>query len=167
MSEDSDFLFTVAEVATAFAGFAGLVTVVAQRTGGKATALQLNLLRNMLLLALLIVLASLAPHVPLRLGVSETGAWRIAATGFFVGWLGYVSISVPSAYRFVRDVNPREGRLWYPHLLLHVVAGGTLLTVILGPWHNAMPGLYALALYIVLYMAAYLLLRLFLLLARG
>jgi hypothetical protein len=136
-----------------------LVTVVAQRVGGRASALQLTLLRNMLLLALLIVLASLAPHVPFRLGLSEYAAWRVAGIGFFLGWLAYVAAVVPSAYRYVRDINPREGLLWFPHLALHVAAGGSLLAVVLGLWEKAAPGLYSLALFIVLYMAAYLLLR--------
>jgi hypothetical protein len=161
--EDGDFLFTVAEVAAAFAGFAGLVTVVA-RGSGSAPEHHVNLLRNMLLLALLIVLASLAPHVCARVGLSESSAWRVAGGGFLVGWAAYVVHSVPIAYRYVRDVNPREGRLWYPHLALHVATGLSLVAVATGLGNS---GLYSLALFIVLYMAAYLLLRLFLALARG
>jgi len=58
--EDSEYLFTIAEVSAAFAGFAGLVTVLSQRLSENASEFPLRLLRNMLLLALLAVLASLA-----------------------------------------------------------------------------------------------------------
>jgi hypothetical protein len=166
MAEDAEYLFTIAEVAAAFAGFAGLVTVVAQRGSPRDLTVALNLLRNMLLVALLVVLASLAPHVVLRLGISPGTAWRVAGGAFFLGWLAYIVVAAPAAYRHVRDVDRREGLFWYPHLALHLVAGGCLLATAIEISSGKGPGLYSLALYILLYMAAYLLLRLFLMLVR-
>ena len=57
---DSDFLLTVAEVAAAFAGFAGLVTIVARRLGeARATDAEVHLLYRMLLVSMLTITACL------------------------------------------------------------------------------------------------------------
>jgi hypothetical protein len=165
--EDSEYLFTIAEVSAAFAGFAGLVTVLSQRLSGGASEFGLKLLRNMLLLALLTVLASLAPYVVARLGVAEPSAWRIAAAAFFLGWFSYLVAVVPSAFKYVRAAPLLESGLWYPHLGLHAVAGGALLAIAAGRWAGIAPGLYILVLFIMLYMVCYLLLRLFMAIGRA
>lgn len=165
--EDSEYLLTIAEVSATFAGFAGLVTVLSQRLSGRASEFPLRLLRNMLLLALLTVLASLAPYVVTRLGLAEPDAWRVAAVLFFVGWFSYLAHAVPTTFQHVRAAPARESGLWYGNMALHAVAGASLIAVGAGLWPDTSPGLYVLALFIMLYMVCYLLLRLFLAVGRG
>jgi len=162
---DSGFLTAVSEVSAAFAGFAGLVTVIAQRMDSRASEVPVRILRNMLLVALLTTLGGLLPHVPISLGISESIAWQIASGIFFVCWVAYIVLVVPESQRFHRGRPKSERRIWYFHLVLHSVAGGALLATILGVKPGS--GLYELALFIMLYIVAYLLLRVFLSIARS
>ena len=88
--EDADLLLTVAEIAVAFAGFSGLVTILGQRSSRVPHQLVEHTLRAMILTSLLAVSFSLFPFLPYRLGASPDVTWRISAGAFAVALVIYV-----------------------------------------------------------------------------
>ena len=88
---EADFLFTIAEVAAAFAGFSTLVVVVARRSRDISGRLATTRLTNMLRLSLLVILFSLVPYLPTYSGLSKIGAWRVSSGLFAVLWLAYIA----------------------------------------------------------------------------
>ncbi len=83
--EDRDTLFTIAEVAVAFAGFASIVSVLAVRSGTDASHLDTARLRGMLFSSLSAVALCFVPSVILRLGVSPDQAWRVCGALLVLG----------------------------------------------------------------------------------
>ena len=88
---EADFLFTIAEVAAAFAGFSTLVVVVARRSRDTTGRLATTRLTNMLRLSLLVILFSLVPYLPTYSGLSKIGAWRVSSGLFATLWLAYIA----------------------------------------------------------------------------
>lgn len=71
-------LRTIAEVATAFAGFTGVVIVLGHRSAGAWSAAERSTIRNLLEAAIGVVFFALLPAaVALNLAISTT--WRLAA----------------------------------------------------------------------------------------
>ncbi len=107
--DEAEFLFTIAEVAAAFAGFSTLVVVVAQRSRYSTSGLSTVRLTNMLRLSLLVILFSLVPYLPMYLGVAEIDAWRISSGLFALLWLAYfldcLRRAVPTRFRGFGLVN--------------------------------------------------------------
>ena len=68
---NADLMLTVAEIAVAFAGFAGLVTVIAQRLSGADTSVAAIRLQGMLVLSLLVAAFSFVPQLVAGFGLSE------------------------------------------------------------------------------------------------
>ena len=66
-----DFRFTLAEVAVAFAGFAGLVTVLTQRLATTQREFDVVRFRDMLLLSPIAVAFALFPTLPAVFGATE------------------------------------------------------------------------------------------------
>lgn len=166
---DADFLLAIAEVGATFAGFAGLVTILARRVGKAPTSeAEVHLLYRMLLVSMLAVAAALVPRLPLRFGANELEAWRVSCGVFFAGWLLYY---VPTVRRIIAVIDPSAligGRaLLYSNQLVHVVVGAGLATGAAGLWGDTTPAIYLLALCAMLYMAGVLFVTLFMLLARG
>jgi hypothetical protein len=100
---DAEFLFTVAEVAVALAGFAALVTIVSQRQHdaaerGRAAR---HFLLSLVFASLLTVAFALLPYVPLRFGLPADAAWRVSSAIFAVAWVVYVI----SAMRRIRAIT--------------------------------------------------------------
>jgi hypothetical protein len=87
--EDTDLLLTIAEIAVAFAGFSGLVTILGQRAGRVHPRLIEHTLRGMILSSLLVVAFSLFPFLPYRLGAPADVAWRISAAAYSVAVAAY------------------------------------------------------------------------------
>jgi hypothetical protein len=160
---DSDFLFTVAEVGVAFAGFAGLVTILARRLGqGTESQAEVHLLYRMLLVSMLTVAAALVPYLPFRFGASEPQAWRISSGVFFAGWLLYFVNALRGILTNLDATNPPGGRfLLFFNQLVHLGAGIALLTAAVGLWGSAAPAVYLAALCAMLYMAGCLFVILF------
>ncbi len=77
----SEFLFTVAEVAVAFAGFAGLIVAISGRQGRSAAEVRLDLvlLTNVLSTSLVAVAFALIPATFLGMGMEPGDAWRGSA----------------------------------------------------------------------------------------
>jgi hypothetical protein len=163
--EDAELLLTVAEIAVAFAGFSGLVTILGQRLSRVHPQLVEHNLRAMILTSLLAVSFSLFPFLPYKLGVSPGIAWRISA-----GVFGLVS----AVYFFNTGTRRRAlGRSG----VADVLSAGTLLNATL--WLLAIlvllavaagiagAGYYFIALFIVLYVSGQLFFTVFVSLLKG
>ncbi len=96
---DGDILLTTAEVATAFAGFAGVATVFAQRRSVDDSRINQFRLRSIIEYGLFTVAFSFFPFLPERFGASEAAAWRISSAVFAPC---FTVIWVPAMVRIVR-----------------------------------------------------------------
>lgn len=92
-----DLLFTFAEVAVAFAGFAGLVTVLTTRDARppEQTALDMENLQGVLGASLIVVAFSLLPAVVMHVGIEPKLAWRVASGVFAIAAFVYATYSIP------------------------------------------------------------------------
>ena len=92
-----DLLFTFAEVAVAFAGFAGLVTVLTRRDARSPaqTALDMENLQGVLAASLIVVAFSLLPSVVMHIGIEPKRAWRVASGAFCIAAFTYAFYSIP------------------------------------------------------------------------
>jgi len=165
-----DFLFTIAEVAVAFAGFAGLVTVLARRATESDRALDIVRLRDLLLLSLLAVAAALFPKLPVAFGAGEETTWRVAAAFFGVAWVGFGIQGLWAGWRLARSGSrPFARPLFWSNLVVHVPCMLALLLVAVdaGFVSGVRPGVYLAVLFALLYLAGAYFVALFVSLARG
>jgi hypothetical protein len=107
----NDFLFTVSEIAVAFAGFAGLVVAISRRNGRSAEQALWDLqhLKNVLGTSLLAIAFALLPAMLSGMGADVAFAWRSSALLFAIAWVGYAGNAVPkglSAYRAIERAVP-------------------------------------------------------------
>ena len=77
-----DTLYAFAQVAVAFAGFAGLMAFVRERAAGPLTSVQRNRLIGMVRVALIATAFAMLPIVVAAQGGSETVTWRISGALF-------------------------------------------------------------------------------------
>jgi hypothetical protein len=82
MSE-ADLLLTTAEIAVAFAGFAGLISVIGRGSASDPRRAAF-LLRFALEVALFVVAFSLIPLLPLNYGLATESSWRLSSLLFVV-----------------------------------------------------------------------------------
>jgi O-antigen/teichoic acid export membrane protein len=82
--ERSDLLLTTAQIGMALAGFAGLVTLLGRPEPRADARLNEIRFRNMVELSLALAAFSLLPFLPVELGASEAGAWRISSAFYAV-----------------------------------------------------------------------------------
>jgi hypothetical protein len=158
---DADFMFTVAEVAVALAGFAGLVSIVSQRLDGRNVDLGSHRLRLMLLYSLTVTGFSLVPYLLLRAGVAEVSSWRLCSAAFFMVWLAIFAPAFPRATSFAHGA-PLTLRLWaYVGIAVSVVGLTVLALNTLGVFGSRAGVAYMTALLILLFGAARLFFRLF------
>jgi len=140
MSEYAELLATIAQVAIAFAGFAGVVAAFSTfRLAPEATAYRIRML---VAVALLVLVSSLAPPVVAAFGISGHAALRICALLLAVG-----AISVATGMWSPLRRLYREGLLqtqaitavWYTITGAMIVA---LLIVAAGGLVGLAPALY-------------------------
>jgi hypothetical protein len=100
----SEFLFTVAEIAVAFAGFAGLVIAISRRQGRSAADAQLDLelLKNVLGGSLMAIAFALIPATLLGMDVKPSVAWRSSAFLYAIAFVLYMARTLPRAYASYR-----------------------------------------------------------------
>jgi len=93
----SEFLFTVAEIAVAFAGFAGLIIAISGRQGRSEAEVRLDLvlLKNVLGASLMAVAFALIPATLLGMNVEPSVAWRGSALLYATSLTVYMSRTVP------------------------------------------------------------------------
>ena len=74
--QDTDLLQTIAEIATALAGFTGVVAFLGERARGQWRAVDLFRFNNLLTTSIAALLLSFAPILIFKLGAPESAAWR-------------------------------------------------------------------------------------------
>ena len=96
----TEFLFIVAEVAVAFAGFAGLVFAISARRDQEPeqTRLQFELLLNVLSASLLVIAFALIPPMIADIGASPDTTWRGSALLFAIAFGSYIVYSLRRSY---------------------------------------------------------------------
>ena len=109
----SDFLFIVAEIAAAFAGFASLAAVISQRreSGDPRSTLDFRTLQNVLMLSLMTVAFALMPSLLERQNLAPATVWRIAAGVYVAGvsvYVWYFLQRIMNAYGGVGRELPRS-----------------------------------------------------------
>jgi hypothetical protein len=165
-----DFMFTVAEVAVAFAGFAGLVTVLTQRLTKTQRESDIVRFRDMLLLSLIAAGFSLFPTLPAAFGASEETTWRVSALLFLVAWAGFGLQGLLAGLRLSQSgTRPFSRPLFWSNLAVHLPAMIALLLLVVDASlvENVRPAVYLAALFAMLYLAGAYLVALFISLARG
>lgn len=165
-----DFLFTVAEVAAAFAGFAGLVTVLTQRLAKTPRRdFDIARFRDLLLLSLFVAAFALFPTLPAAFGASDEITWRVSALLFLVAWAAFGSQGLYAGRRLSRSGSrPFARPLFWNNLVVHVVAMLALILVAVdaSPVANVRAAVYLAALFAMLYLAGAYLMALFISLVR-
>jgi len=103
----TDFLLTVAEVAVALAGFAGLVVAISGRRDGPADEARLNLqlLKNVLGASFMAAGFALLPVALLSMEVDAGVAWRVSAGLLALALPLYMLRTVPSALAEYRSLS--------------------------------------------------------------
>jgi hypothetical protein len=165
-----DFLFTVAEVAVAFAGFTGLVTVLTQRLAKIQREFDIVRFRDMLLLSLIVAAFSLFPTLPAVFGASEETRWRVSALLFLIAWAGFGLQGLLAGLRLHRSgTRPFSRPLFWSNLGVHLSAMLALFLVAVDASlvANVRAAVYLAALFAMLYLAGAYLVALFISLARG
>jgi hypothetical protein len=165
-----DFLFTVAEVAVAFAGFAGLVTVLTQRLAKTEREFDVVRFRDMLFLSLIAAAFSLLPTLPSAFGASDEATWRLSAVLFLIAWAGFGLQGLIAGLRLSRSgTRPFSRPLFWSNLAIHVPAMIALLLVAIDAplVASVRSAVYLAALFAMLYLAGAYFVALFISLARG
>jgi hypothetical protein len=165
-----DFLFTVAEVAVAFAGFAGLVTVLTQRLAKTEREFDVVRFRDMLFLSLIAAAFSLLPTLPSAFGASDEATWRLSAVLFLIAWAGFDLQGLIAGLRLSRSgTRPFSRPLFWSNLAIHVPAMIALLLVAIDAplVASVRSAVYLAALFAMLYLAGAYFVALFISLARG
>jgi len=166
--EDSDYLFTVAEVAVALAGFAGLVSVIADRLGTQENPTELagHRLQVMLVYSLTATGFALVPYLFFRAGLSSTLVWRLSSGLFLATWLLIFARALPASLAFARGASTSAWVLVYVGFSISVAGLLLLLLNTLGAFGANPAFAYLVALTLLLLAAARLFVRLFLSLLR-
>jgi hypothetical protein len=165
-----DFLYTVAEVAVAFAGFAGLVTVLTQRLAESQREFDIVRFRDMLLLSLIAGAFALFPTLPANFGASEEATWRASSALFLVAWTAFAFQGLFAGFRLSRSgTRPFSRPLFWSNLAVHIPAMIALLLVVIDADFVAdvRSAMYLAAIFAMLYLAGAYFLALFMSLARG
>lgn len=153
MDETSELLLTIAQISIGFAGFAGVVAAFSRfRLAPEAAIYRVRL---MVQVALITLLLSLLPFLPVQFGLSSTDSWRLSA---LVAGLGIVPISITSWIR-VRPLF-RAGLLrsqfittvWY---VITVVLAIGLFAAAIGPFAEFAAAVYITMVYFGLVLCSY------------
>jgi hypothetical protein len=158
---DTDFLFTVAEVGVAMAGFAGLVTVLANRGTERSRERGVHLLRSMLFVSLMVTAFALFPRLPEHYGLDSAALWSVSSGAFFIAWTLYI---VPSGLRFRASfsaMSATQQRTGFMNYTIHSIIGAALFLGVFGVWGSLAEAVYLSCLFGELYLAGYLFVLLF------
>lgn len=152
--QDVDALMTIAEVAVAFAGFASIVSVLGRRDGRDISRFHASSLRGMIFCSLAVVFCAFAPLVPLRFGLSPAATWQTASIFFLLVAAALLIAGLRDAQR-LREAGVSR--------VLRMSGGAPIVTAVAlsaigatGWLPDAAPGLYLVALLVLLAAAGYL-----------
>jgi hypothetical protein len=84
MSEDIPTLLSIAQIAGVFVGFAALVSVLRDRSGGTPGVAEMTQLSGAVMPGLVVVVAGLIPVVLARYPISTPVVWRLSCAGFLI-----------------------------------------------------------------------------------
>jgi hypothetical protein len=148
--QEAELLFTIAEIAVAFAGFASIVSVLGRRYSKDDPRLDSFRIRTMLQASLGAVFSSLFPFLPANFGVSDPLVWRISAL------VGVVAFGILGAewwlrYRELNRQGLRESA-FIPYIFTALELGVfiPLILVIFGSFPQLAFRFYLAALYLLL-----------------
>ncbi len=129
-----EFLFTVAEIAIALAGFAGLIVAISRRDDKPAedVRLEIELLKNVLGASFMAVAFSLIPATLLGMEIDPIVAWRSSAFLYLVSFVVYLSRTVPKTLASYRETNRSVPRTYRINIGLAVVVCISLGLVVIG-----------------------------------
>jgi hypothetical protein len=165
-----DFLLTVAEIAVAFAGFAGLVTVLARRPSGAEREFELVRLRDLLLLSLLAAAFALFPRLPALFGADDELTWRLSSAVLAAAWGGFGIQGLLAGTRLSRvGTRPFSKPLFWANLVVHLssMTALAMVAVDVSIVSTLRPAVYSATLFALLYLAGAYFVALFLSLARA
>lgn len=122
-SVPEELFFTLAEVGVAFAGFAGLVTILAGRGSRSAQRVELDLLflHTVLATSLCVVAFALLPPSLVDMGFEPDTALRACAAMFLVTSLGYGGWAAPRARAGYATAQERPPWTWRFNVTLAVI----------------------------------------------
>lgn len=147
--DESELLLTIAQISVAFAGFASLATIFAQRSGQDDARVDSGRLLNMLTASLLVTGLALIPFVPILLGLGDRWVWGVSGV---VGIVGIVA-TLPATLRRTALMRQRAGfkrvRAYVSWALL-VAASAALLGCVFGVPSDQLFAAYAFALFALL-----------------
>ncbi len=153
---DPDFFYTVAQIGVTYAGFSTLVTVVAYRRD--MTALPARIY-YMLLLSVMVVAGAFLPTIFLAYEISESTVWQASSGLFGAVWCAYwinAIVKLRNQFRIwgsLSLLNKVNTAVVHPASIILLLAG------MIGLWGRLTEAVYVTALFIMLYMSAYLFLQ--------
>lgn len=103
--DESELLLTLAQISVAFAGFASLATIFAQRTGQDDAVVDSGRLLNMLTTSLTVTALALIPFIPILIGLEDHWVW---GTSGGVGIFAIIA-TLPSTMRRTAIMRQRTG----------------------------------------------------------
>jgi hypothetical protein len=118
--DQSDALFTIAEISVALAGFAGLVSVLGRGRNRESAIADSLRLQNMLEMALLNAAFALLPLPLLVPTAPGPEVWGVASAAHLIAGLGLTTAGV---YRF-RATRPEPDPLWISVAMVLLTAIG-------------------------------------------
>ena len=154
---DADVLLTIAEVAVAFAGFAGLVSILGRRSSRDPSVVQAARLRALIVSGLLVVAFAFVPFVPYRVGLSDLVVWRISSGLFALATAGVAWVAWDNARR-VRAVGPSPRGFFSRGLVIAsdlAVAGALLVANAFGAFPDHAAAVYIASLLLLLFLAGF------------
>ena len=164
---NADLMLTVAEVAVTFAGFAGLVTVIAQRLSGADTHLATLRLQAMLMLSLLVAAFSFVPQLVAGFGLSEEAVWRASSGLYGLAWSGYMLFAMRLGLALQTARALPAGAALRINQVVHLISPLLLLAGAAGVWNSMTAQVYTVALFGMLYISGVLFVQVFVSLVRG
>ncbi len=163
---NADLMLTFAEVAVTFAGFAGLVTVIAQRLSGADTTVATGRLQGMLVLSLLVAAFSFVPQLVAGFGLSEEAVWRASSGLYGLAWAGYMLFGIRLGRALRATGALPTGAALYINQVVHLISPLVLLAGAAGVWNSMTAQVYTVALFGMLYISGVLFVQVFVSLVR-
>jgi hypothetical protein len=167
--DQSDLLLTVAEIAVAPAAFSGLVSVLGQARSQIDPRAAANRLQSVLMPSFLATAFALFPFLPTSFGVAPDLAWRLSAGIFSAAWFVY-ALSVARRISQLTNEGVERALLITPlsRVIAPLYAVGViaLLVTSIGFFPGQIRGVYLFGLFLLLFTAGSVFVRLFLSLAR-
>lgn len=148
-----EFLYSVAQVGATYAGFSTLVAVVAYK--GETGAIPARIY-YMLLLSLIVVLASFLPLLIQYFQLAPELAWRLASGLYALAWGSYWINAIVSIKNRFGSIQRLSFLNKFNTYVAHPASIAALLLGLIGVLGDLVSAAYAAALFVMLYMSAYL-----------